>query len=350
MARSRCRLRAVRSASFPRADGVAVASDLHLTRPWPEDTADIAAALGSWDVTRWLTAAPWPYGPADAAAFVANAGLDEYAVRTGDDLVGMVRAGQSFGIWIAPEWQRRGIGLRAAVLALTRRFVEGADLVEASHLEDNAASAALLARLGFRETGREVQWSQSNVRNMPAVQLTLTRADFAARHSLSLRTARLVIDGYRDQDLPDLHRIATDPCVAPMLLRFWPGMTHEEIAPIFATEALIPPLRLVARLDGRVIGSVGISAGDPPSIFYFLAPDMAGQGFGQEMVTAFLDEVRARYDLPQIKAEVFLDNAPSRKLLKNLGFQRGQDQRIQSKGRSEPADATIYEWRRRALP
>ena len=31
-----------------------------LTRPWPEDADDIAAALADWDVVRWLTTLPWP--------------------------------------------------------------------------------------------------------------------------------------------------------------------------------------------------------------------------------------------------------------------------------------------------
>ena len=68
---------------------------LVLTRPWPEDAPAIAEALSDWQVVRWLTAVPWPYRPADAAAFIDDAGRDEYAVRQGARLLlgGMVPEG-----------------------------------------------------------------------------------------------------------------------------------------------------------------------------------------------------------------------------------------------------------------
>lgn len=319
-----------------------------LTRPWPEDTDAITAALQDWQVTQWLTAASWPYGPAEAAAFVARAGLDEHAVRHDDGLIGMVRAGHSFGIWISPGHQRQGIGLRAAVLALSRRFLDGADGIDATHLEGNHRSAMLMARLGFRRTGTTVLWSQPQGCHLPGVTLHLSRGDFAARHAIALVTPRLLIDAVQPADLPVLHRIATAPEVARMLLRFHPGMEMDEFAPIFAGDGLLPPMRLAVRHEGRVVGSVGISAGHPARIFYFLDPALAGRGLGQEMVGAFLAEIVARFSPQELLADVFLDNRASRRLLKNLGFLRVEDQMLASMGRDAPAPAALYRWRWRS--
>lgn len=323
---------------------------LTLTRPWPEDIPAIADALSDWGVTRWLTAVPWPYGMADAAAFVAGAGLDEYAIRQGERLVGMVRASGSFGIWMAPFAQGQGLGERAAVLALSRRFHGGADQIEANHLQGNAPSAALLARLGFRPTGQVMLWSQPQQRHLPGLSLRLTRAEFARRHAIALATPRLLIEPFRPADLPDLHRIATMPDVAAKLLLFHPAMTPDDMAPLFQSDGLLPPMRLTVRHDGRVAGSVGISAGDPPRVFYFLDPALSGRGLGEEMGRAFLAEITARFDPPELLADVFLDNQPSRRLLKNLGFQRDEDRMLSSLGRSQPAPAAIYRWRRRSRP
>lgn len=323
--------------------------DVSLTRPWPEDVQPIAAALSDWQTARWLTAAPWPYDETDAAAFIDLAGLEEYAVRRNNRLIGMVRAGQSFGIWMAPEAQRQGLGLRASVLALSRRFARGAGMVEAFHLIENDRSAALLERLGFQRQEQVLRWSQPHGKDMPAWRLSLTAEDFAARHSISIRTERLVIDGFRPEDAEPLHRIVTTPSVARMLLLFHPDMSLAESTAILGTGALLPPMRLVVRRAGRVIGSVGVGTEDPARIYYFLAPETAGQGLGQEMASAFLDEIRARFDPPELLADVFLDNLPSRRLLKNLGFKRDEDQMLSSRARPAPAEGTVYRWRRRAV-
>ncbi|MFN3278402.1 MAG: GNAT family N-acetyltransferase [Paracoccus hibiscisoli] len=316
-----------------------------LTRPWPEDADDIAAAMADWDVVRWLTTLPWPYGVDDARDFVAGAGLDEHAVRQGDRLVGMVQAGRVFGIWITPDRQGQGIGRRAGVLALSRLFLSGAAEVQAHCLVGNVRSARLLHWLGFRACGRVTLSSRPLARDVQADRLVLDRAGFEARHAIALTTQRLRIDAVTPADLPALHRIVTQPAVARMLLRYHPAMTVEEAAPLLLQSALVPPLRLAVRHEGQVIGSVSLIEGTPPHLTYFLDPNHAGQGFGQEMVSAVFDEIVARLAPSEIVAEVFLDNPASRKILKNLGFRRDEDALITSRGRDAPAQAARYRWR-----
>ena len=177
-----------------------------LTRPWPEDADDIAAALADWDVVRWLTTLPWPYGTADARDFIAAAGLDEHAIRQDGRLVGMVQAGRVFGIWIAPDRQGQGIGRRAGVLALSRLFLSGATEVHAHCLIGNDRSARLLAWLGFRPCGRTVLRSRPLRAEVPAEMLHLDRDTFQQRHAIALTTPRLRIDAVNPDDLPALEQ------------------------------------------------------------------------------------------------------------------------------------------------
>jgi RimJ/RimL family protein N-acetyltransferase len=175
---------------------------------------------------------------------------------------------------------------------------------------------------------------------VPATRLTLTREDFAARHGIRLTTSRLVIDQVGAEDLSALHAIATTPEVARMLFLFSPGMPMAEFAPIFPPESLVPPFRLAIRHQGRVIGSIGIGrldAAGGPEIYYFLSPDSWGQGFGREILQAFLDEIDARFAPPVIRAGVFADNPASARMLERFGFQRAADEMFWSAGRGGTA-------------
>lgn len=318
---------------------------VHLSCAYPEDCDAIVAAMQSSEMSRWLTSIPQPYGLNDAAQFVAEAGADEYAIRVDGQLAGMLRVADSFGIWVAPGFQRQGVALRASVLGLSRCFLGGAEGIDAVYLNGNHRSEMLLSRLGFRVKGQVTAWSRASATELPATTLHLTRTDFAARHGFALSTPNLRISGFRPSDLHDLHRIVTRPEVCRMLLRFAPDMTVDEVAPIFTAEALTPPMRLVIRHEGRVAGAVGILPGDPPSINYFLDPSLAGKGFGQEAVSAFMKEYLLRFDPPELQAEVFDDNPASARILRNLGFQRHMDVACPSRGREAAAPAGIYRWR-----
>ena len=314
-----------------------------LDRPRREDAEIIARALRDWSVVRWLSAVPWPYGSEDALDFIARAGPEEHAVRVQGQLAGMVRGGRDLGIWIMPAFQRQGIGLRACVLALSRSFRAGIDQVAASHIAGNHRSAALLARLGFRDIGPRPIASRAEGRTLPGRALALSRADFTARHGLALTTPRLRIDGVRRCDLAELRRIAVLPEVARMLFLFHADMPEAEFVSHFPDESLVPPFRLVARHGSRVAGSIGISAGTPPSIFYFLDPAHAGRGLGGEMVAAFVREITLRHAHPVLRAEVFTDNPASRRILERIGFQAVGETPMPSLGRGAPAPAWVLE-------
>ncbi|MDO5705483.1 MAG: GNAT family N-acetyltransferase [Paracoccus sp. (in: a-proteobacteria)] len=315
-----------------------------LDRVRPTDAAAITNALRDWHVARWLSSVPWPYGLDDAGDFIRSARASEWAIRVDGQMAGIVRAGRDFGIWMAQPWQRRGLALRASVLALSRVFAQGAAQVSASHFEGNHRSVVLLARLGFRDAGPKQIPSRAEGMRLPGRRLVLTRATFGARHGVRLETPRLTIDGMRAADLPDLRRIATAPTVAPMLLRFHGDMTDADMAALFPDESLVPPFRLVLRQGDRVCGSIGIGAGDLPPIWYFLHPDLSGGGLGTEMLRAFVDEVHLRYGLRGIEAEVFADNPASRRILEKSGFVVTHTVELTSAARPGPAPGLILRW------
>ena len=319
-------------------------SRVRIDRLRRDDAAPMTIALRDWQVVRWLSRVPSPYGLDDALDFIRAARPDEMAIRIDDRFVGMVRASRDFGIWLAPVHQRRGIAQRAAVLALSRVFAQGAAQVVARHIEGNHRSAALLGRLGFRDTGPLLIPSRAEGRDLPGRRLVLSRATFGARHGIRLETPRLTLDGLRAADLAELRRIATLPQVARMLFLFHDGMSDDDFAAIFPDEALVPPFRLVARRDGRVCGSIGVGAGTSPPIWYFLDPTVSGAGLGSEMLAAFLSEVRLRYAPAVIEAQVFADNPASLRMLEKAGFITAGFEMLTSRGRATPAPGMLLRW------
>lgn len=312
-----------------------------LSRAWPEDAETIVSALSDWNTVRWLTAVPWPYDAASAAEFVQLAGADEHAVRLDGRLVGMVRAGASFGLWIAPDFQGRGLGRRAAVLALSRRFLRDQGDISAHHLVGNNRSDKLLTWLGFRRQGEARIWSRALQQDVRAISQTLSREGFEARHAICLQTPRLRIGRVEAADHLALDHILTLPDVARMITStaFGPQSSRP------SQGALLPPLRLGARREGQLVGAIGFSADAPAQLNFVVHPAHAGQGLGQEMVAASFAELVARFSPEEVVAKAFLDNIAARNILKNLGFRRADDLALRAAGRDAPADAALYRWR-----
>jgi RimJ/RimL family protein N-acetyltransferase len=140
-----------------------------LLRPgFAEDARELARAIGEEAVVRNLATAPWPYGEADAHAFLTAdrnplhpALLMIMRTAGRPQIVGGIgygprpeHDGVELGYWVArPYW---GLGLATeagrAVLAMAR--ATGAPPLVAGHFADNPASGAVLRKLGFRPTGR----------------------------------------------------------------------------------------------------------------------------------------------------------------------------------------------------
>jgi len=142
-----------------------------LLRPgFAEDAPELARAIGEHAIVRNLATAPWPYGEDDARAFLAverPALLPSFvlALRTRGlpRIVGMCGIGEApeggveLGYWIARPYWGLGFATEAAraVIGIARAI--GIADVHAGHFTDNPASGRVLAKAGFRPTGRIAQ-------------------------------------------------------------------------------------------------------------------------------------------------------------------------------------------------
>jgi RimJ/RimL family protein N-acetyltransferase len=139
-----------------------------LLRPgWSEDAPALLEAIGDEGIVRNLASAPWPYGRADAEAFLSTErepGQPSLLIlrRTlgAPELAGAIGFARrpdgatEFGYWIARRFWGRGYATEAgrAVIAMAR---DGLRLkrLESGHFLDNPASGRVLEKLGFRATG-----------------------------------------------------------------------------------------------------------------------------------------------------------------------------------------------------
>jgi RimJ/RimL family protein N-acetyltransferase len=73
---------------------------------------------------------------------------------------GFVRDGDAadIGYWIGKPWWGRGLATEAAGALIDQCFKAGYRRVTCGHFFDNAASARVISKLGFRFTGRDRLW------------------------------------------------------------------------------------------------------------------------------------------------------------------------------------------------
>jgi RimJ/RimL family protein N-acetyltransferase len=142
----------------------AVTERLLLRPGWAEDAPALADAIGEEAIARNTARIPFPYAVADAEAFLASPPQplrptfliflrDRPTLVGGIGLSGDVAP--ELGYWIARAHQGRGYATEAghAVVALADLSLRLPRLV-AGHALDNPASGRVLAKLGFRPTGR----------------------------------------------------------------------------------------------------------------------------------------------------------------------------------------------------
>ena len=144
-------------------------SRLTLRPAWPEDAPALARAIGHEDVVTKLSHVPWPYALGDAQDFLSRprTATDAFFLILSHEtdyprIVGGMGIhpepsgnGHEFGYWLTPSAWGRGYATEAgrAVVAIARHAL-GLKRLNAGHFVDNPASGRVLAKLGFRSTGR----------------------------------------------------------------------------------------------------------------------------------------------------------------------------------------------------
>ena len=145
------------------------------------DLPELHALVSQWEVVRQLGSFPWPPErefTATRARPFAGRGF-AWGIFRDQRLTGTVGiTGGVLGYMLSPGQWRQGFGTEALRTALTSAFADPElAQVTASVWEDNAASAGLLAKFGFRETHRSRELSHARAKETGLVHLVLDRAE-----------------------------------------------------------------------------------------------------------------------------------------------------------------------------
>jgi RimJ/RimL family protein N-acetyltransferase len=151
----------------------AVTERLLLRPGWIEDAPELAAAIGDQEIARYCTRVPFPYATGDAEAFLTlpqDSMRPRFLIclRDSNRIVGGIgisgEAEPELGYWIARDHWGRGYATEAgrAVMALADGSLR-LPRIRARRMLDNARSANVLRKLGFKSVGKTIR-SESLVR------------------------------------------------------------------------------------------------------------------------------------------------------------------------------------------
>ena len=161
-----------------------------------EDAAELHRLLNDWEVCRSLAAVPYPYSRALADEWIGSAAQalaagDAYHLmisgRDGERemMVGGVglridrpkRSGR-LGYWVGRRFWMHGVASEAAG-RLARWALANLDIdtLDASVATDNAASIAVLRRIGFKHVGAGTEHFLARAAEQPILRFAATRED-----------------------------------------------------------------------------------------------------------------------------------------------------------------------------
>ncbi len=317
--------------------------------PAPGDFDAYLRLVSDFEVVKWT--ATWPHPP---DAELVRRRCDPVPPAQGfagliwrqDVLVGaMGLIDGEIGFALACDHWNRGYATEMAAGLVARAFHRHDwSQIKASVFDGNTASARVLEKLGFAETGRGEHANAAQRRTLPITQFALCRARWLAQNPLRIETARLLIRPYTPADAPAFRAIANHESIARMMASLPHPLSQAQAANWIATRAYRgqPGFCLgVFAGDGALIGNLGIG-GDPVSTMYFLDPRHWGNGYATEAIRAFLGWAFAAYGLGEIAAGAMADNPASQRVLEKLGFRRTGAGRCKSLARLEETREYLY--------
>lgn len=167
------------------AEGVLRTARLALRPLGHGDVARIAVLAGDWDVASMTARVPYPYTEADARHWLdfLEPGEVVRGIECDGELIGLTGYapednGRSaeIGYWIGkPHWGH-GYATEAAGALIAHCFSrQRFERLTCCHFADNAASARVIAKLGFRSTGSCRCWCEARRREAEAIRYELAR-------------------------------------------------------------------------------------------------------------------------------------------------------------------------------
>lgn len=177
----------------PRHDPTIVTRRLTLRRPREADVDELVEAIGDLRVSRTLGRVPYPYGRADAEAFLnadrrnggRNLNLSIFRDRRLIGGIGITNLPgyNELGYWLAYHAWGRGFATEAGAAILAYGFdVLGLRLIRSAVAVENWASLRVQQKLGFAAIGRGTRHSLARGSAVPHIDTVLTRARFQALH------------------------------------------------------------------------------------------------------------------------------------------------------------------------
>lgn len=147
----------------------------------------MVAGLNDYDVTKWLTVVPFPYGPADFGDFLAfldgRPVYEALAICEDDRVLGVTGIGDSLGYWLARAYHGRGVMTEAAGALVDWYFSNtDAEVLVSGYFDGNDASRKVLSKIGFLPTGATVATHCiSRQQKLDLVKMALKRSVWEAR-------------------------------------------------------------------------------------------------------------------------------------------------------------------------
>ncbi|MCL5778858.1 GNAT family N-acetyltransferase [Limibaculum sp. FT325] len=167
----------------------AVATKRLILRPLrPSDAGPMTLYASDPRVARMTTSIPHPYPPGAAESYIdtrMNGRIDEavWAIDAtpegGAELIGLIvhrpRTGK-IGYWVGPPFWNTGFASEALGGLIAHLLASGEETLTASVIAENAASAHVLEKAGFAETGTGEMFSVARGSMVPVRRFALDRA------------------------------------------------------------------------------------------------------------------------------------------------------------------------------
>ena len=291
----------------------------------------LATGVAPYSVSKWLTKVPHPYGLQDARDFVAHSAgrPGTWGIELRGQIVGTMSTETGLGYWLAEPVWGQGIATEAGFGVTDHWFANpsNGDL-SAQYFAENAASVAVLRKLGFDHVGEALTLhSLSRKIGVRSRSMRLTRARWQHRQRFpNLETPRLLTRRLETEDAPALSKIAGRLEVArntSSISSPWP--VAEAARRIAVSTFEDRPGFWLALCDRprQMIGMVGLSPMDEfgvSSVSYLVEKSLWGRGIASEIMAAFVPAAFGAFPLRALVADHFADNPASGAVLRKQGF------------------------------
>lgn len=316
-----------------------------------DDVDDLMALLSHYEVTKNTLTWAFPPDPKQIIERMSPQSKDHVAFCVLKDGQVIGQAGLVSGMFwygLHPAQWRRGYGREIAQAMISFAFKHfDWPCLEAGVFDDNPASARVLEKVGMKEVGSVDLWCLPRRAKVRSREFAIQRSQWQQQNAPVIKTGRLTLKSLQVDDLDEFARIGGDARVAPMILRATSPWPLEDAARTLMQSAYTgrPGYRLgVYRDEHELIGCLGL--GPDASIAYFFAPEVWGQGYASEALTAFVRDCFKRFDFDTLEADHFHDNSASGRVLHKMGFVKTGEALAGSAARAQKETVITYELER----